>query len=104
MSRLYGGYYTSPEQLLLYPDWKFADVLSYIKYSYLGVALNELTGLDLSCTEAQIAKHSCVSEGETIMAQKGYDEYTIQFCAGMLVVYIIICRILAFIGLRFIKN
>jgi len=29
--RLYGGWFISPAQIELYPDWKFADVLSYIK-------------------------------------------------------------------------
>eukprot|EP01035_Chromulina_nebulosa_P021369 gene21369-27686_t len=103
ISRLYGGYFTSPEQLLSYPNWKFADALSYIKYSFVGVALNELEGLVLTCTAAQVKKNACTRTGEVIMAQKGYDQYTIGFCAGILAVYIVGCRIIGYLGLRFIK-
>ena len=34
--RLYGGFLTTPAQLLLYHEWKFLDVLSYIKYAFVG--------------------------------------------------------------------
>lgn len=102
--RLYGGFFTSPAQLLEYPDWKFADALSYIKYCFVGVALNELKGLELSCTDAQIAKNTCVSTGEQIMEQKGYDQYQEDFCVGILIVYIVGCRVLAFLALKLIKN
>jgi ATP-binding cassette subfamily G (WHITE) protein 2 len=104
VSRLYGGFFTSPAQLLEYKEWKFADALSYIKYAFVGVAINEFSGLDLRCTDAQVEAGTCISQGETIMEQKGYDQYTIQFAAGMLVVYIICCRIIAFLALRFLKN
>lgn len=104
ISRLYGGFFTSPAQLLEYDKWKFADALSYIKYAFVGVAINEFSGLELHCTDAQIAANTCITNGETIMDQKGYDQYTIQFAAGILVVYIVGCRILAFLALRFIKN
>ena len=103
MCRLYGGFFTSPEQLLEYPDWKFADVLSYIKYAFVGIALNELNGLELSCTAQQIAKKTCVSSGEVIIEQKGYDEYHINYCAGILVVYIVVARLIAYLALKFIK-
>lgn len=103
IARLYGGFFTSPAQLLDYPDWKFADALSYIKYAFVGIALNELGGLELSCTPEEIAKNKCISSGETIIEQKGYDEYQINFCAGILVVYIVGCRLLAYLALKFIK-
>jgi ABC-type multidrug transport system ATPase subunit len=32
ISRLFGGFFTSPEMLHEYPHWKFADALSYLKY------------------------------------------------------------------------
>jgi ATP-binding cassette subfamily G (WHITE) protein 2 len=104
LSRLYGGFFTSPAQLDLYPGWRFADALSYLKYTFVGVALNELDGLKLSCTNAQRAAKTCIPDGETIMVQKGYDQYSIGFCAGILAVYIVGCRIVAYLGLRFIKQ
>jgi len=100
--RLYGGFFTSPEQLLEYPDWKFADALSYIKYAFVGIALNELNGLELTCTAQEIAKNKCVSSHD-IIVQKGYDEYHIDFCAGILVVYIVGFRLLAYLALKYIK-
>jgi hypothetical protein len=42
MSRLYGGFFSSPAQLRQNMAWKFADVLSYVKYAFVGVALNVL--------------------------------------------------------------
>jgi ATP-binding cassette subfamily G (WHITE) protein 2 len=102
--RLYGGFFTSPAQLLEYPDWKFADALSYIKYCFVGIALNELKGLELSCTAAEIASNKCISSGETIIIQKGYDQYQEDFCVGILIVYIVGCRLLAYLALKFIKN
>jgi ATP-binding cassette subfamily G (WHITE) protein 2 len=101
MSRLYGGFFTSPLQLNDYPNWRFADALSYLKYTFVGVSINELTGLKLSCTGAQITAKSCTATGEVIMQQRGYDQYTIDFCAGILVVYIVGCRLVAFIALKY---
>lgn len=100
--RLYGGFYTSPKQLHTpeYQKWKWLDVLSYIQYAYVGVALNELDGLEFSCPDA-----TCViTTGEQVVAQKGYDEYSIPFCAGILIVYIFGCRIIAYLGLKFINH
>lgn len=104
ISRLYGGFFTSPLQLKEFPEWRFADALSYLKYTFVGVALNELTGLELTCTAAEVAANTCITSGETIIKSKGYDEYTIGFCAGILVVYIVGLRIISFIALRVINK
>lgn len=104
VSRLYGGFFTSPLQLDAAPNWRFADALSYLKYAFVGVALNELTGLELTCTAADIAKQSCKLTGEQIIADLGYDQYSIAFLAGVLAVFIVGCRIVAFLGLKYIKN
>lgn len=103
VSRLYGGFFTSPVQLLEHHEWKFIDSLSYIKYTFVGVALNELEGLELSCTASEVAAKTCIASGEEIMTQKGYDQYSIGFCAGMLLLYIFICRLFGYLALRFIK-
>lgn len=49
ISRLYGGFFTSPAQLESFPQWEFCDALSYIKYVFVGVSLNQLEGLDFTC-------------------------------------------------------
>ena len=102
--RLYGGFFTSPQQLLDRYEWKFADSLSYIKYSFVGVALNELSDLKLTCTDAQVIANTCIRTGEEIIISKGYDQYTISFCIGILILYIFICRIIAYLALRILKN
>jgi ATP-binding cassette subfamily G (WHITE) protein 2 len=104
ISRLFGGFFTSPLQLLDYPNWTFADALSYLKYVFVGVAINEMTGLEYTCTDKEIAANTCVKTGEQTMKSKGYDLYTVDFCAGILVVYIVGCRIVAYLALRYIKR
>lgn len=53
ISRLYGGWFISPKLLFQYPNWKFADSLSYIKYAFVGVSLNENDGLLITCIHNQ---------------------------------------------------
>lgn len=111
MCRLYGGFFASPAQInipRMHP-WRFADALSYIKYAFVGVALNEFHGLELgppasgSCTEQALAAGSCYTEGSQIIEVRGYDEYTIGQCVGMLIMWNVVYRILAYLGLRFIR-
>jgi ABC-2 type transporter len=115
--RLYGGWFISPAQMSTFPQWYFADALSYIKYGFVGVSLNENNGLWLKCLPTDCAPATCATDhsckmppltaapftGEAIEALYGYNRYTIDFCAGMLIVYIIVARLLAYLGLRFIK-
>lgn len=43
--RLFGGFFAVPREIdARATEWKFADALSYIKYVFMGVALNELDG------------------------------------------------------------
>jgi ATP-binding cassette subfamily G (WHITE) protein 2 len=42
LCRLYGGGYLPPSRLPAYFSW--LDALSFVKYSYTGIALNELEG------------------------------------------------------------
>ena len=102
--RLYGGFFTSPAQLRDHYGWKFADALSYIKYVYVGVALNEFEGATFSCTQAQVNALKCTATGEAVIAAKGYDAYSIDGCFGLLVLYIVLARFIGFIALRFIKE
>jgi ATP-binding cassette subfamily G (WHITE) protein 2 len=99
-SRLYGGFFASPKLLEQIPDWKFVDALSYLKYTFLGIAINELEDLTLECVPGQKCTYT---KGSQIMAAMGYDRYTKEYCAGLLIVLIIGWRLLAYLGLRFIK-
>ena len=77
---------------------------SYLKYVFVGVAINELEGLNYSCTDKDIEEDNCYRKGEETMESFGYDQYTIGFCGGILVVYIVGCRLVAYLALRFIKQ
>lgn len=102
VSRLFGGFFLAPSRLPKYFVW--LDALSYVKYTFVGTALNELNGLNLTCTEADRAKLSCIEHGETLIKERGYDYITVGGCAGVLIGYIIFCRFAAFLGVRFLKN
>lgn len=89
VTRLFGGYYTSPKQLHEFPHWKWADALSYLKYAYIGAVLPLLEGLPGS---------------QAIIDTYEYDTYTVGECIGYIIVLIVGFRLLAYLGLRFIKG
>ena len=101
ISRLFGGFFLSPANLPHY--FRFLDALSYVKYTYVGIALNELQNLKLYCTPA-VLPAKCITTGEAKIRELGLDEFTVGECAGILVAYIIFCRTVAFLGVRFIKH
>jgi len=108
ISRLYGGWFIKPADMSLYPEWRFADALSYIKYSFVGISLNEDNGLKIKCLPpAKSCAAPCTPgvtcTGESINAFYGYDAYTVGYCAGILLVYIIGCKFFSYLGLRYIK-
>lgn len=52
LARLFGGFFLPPA---LDADWaKWLDAISYVRYCYMGVAQNELGGLELTCTQEQL--------------------------------------------------
>lgn len=120
ISRLYGAWFISPALMSSYSDWRFADTLSYIKYSYVGVSLNENLHLLLNCDPDELTKtpsasgsfvYSCVIpplnkppySGSAYNAYFGFDQFTIGSCVGALVLYIFSCRLLAYLALRTFK-
>ncbi len=100
VSRLFGGFFLSPANLPKYFSW--LDALSYAKYTYVGVSLNELTGLVLSCADA--GNNTCIPNGETTIKQLGLNYISIGGCIGTLIAFIIFCRVVAYLGVRFLKN
>jgi ATP-binding cassette subfamily G (WHITE) protein 2 len=109
--RLYGGWFISPKLMATYPDWEFADAMSYIKYAFVGVSLNENDGLTLTCLPSEYKDGKCSMppltaspfDGHAYNAYYGYNRYTIDFCFGLLIAYVIICRVIAYLALRYIK-
>jgi ATP-binding cassette subfamily G (WHITE) protein 2 len=102
VTRLFGGFFLAPSRLPKYFAW--LDALSYVKYTYVGASLNELQGLKLTCTNGDREKSSCIENGETIMHALGFDYINIIGCIGALVGFIVICRVIAYLGVRFLKN
>ena len=109
ISRLYGGWFISPKLMSIYPNWKFADSLSYIKYSFVGVSLNENNNLLITCLSNELTNTSCIIPplnippytGNAFNSYYGYNEYTISFCAGILLIYIFGCKLITYLALKY---
>jgi ATP-binding cassette subfamily G (WHITE) protein 2 len=103
VARLYGGFLLSPANLPKYFAW--LDALSYCKYAYVGIALNELTGLVLTCkdSERNAAGNCPIQNGEQTIRTLGLDVLTIEACAGVLIAMIVFFRVGAYLAIRYIK-
>ena len=100
--RMFGGFFLSPALLPKYFSW--IDALSFVKYSYIGISLNELTGLEIVCTPGQLKNGVCpITNGEETIQSLGLDYITKEQAAGFLLLFIIVTRMIAYLGLRFLK-
>lgn len=118
VTRLFGGFFVAPRRVPKYLSW--IDALSYIKYSFIGTALNELDGLTLNCIDAKrpynasvpnatylnevYVNATCRTSGQYFITEREYNYLSIGGCIGILLAFIIFCRFWAFIGVRFLKN
>lgn len=76
-----------------------------LQYTYTGIALNELHGLQLHCTSSQLVNGVCpITTGQQTIDKLGLDYITITQSAFVLVAYIVLSRIGAYIALRYIKH
>lgn len=102
LARLFGGFFLSPANLPQY--FSFLDAISFVKYAYVGISLNELQGLQLSCLPNELRNGVCpITSGEQIIDVLGLDYISIGACAGVLIGYVVFCRVLAYLGIRFNK-
>lgn len=101
VARLFGGYFLSPANLPSYFSW--LDALSYAKYTYVGVALNELTDLTLSCTDAQRNAAGECPSGQATITTLGLDSLSVSVCASILVAMVVVFRVGAYLAIRFVK-
>ena len=87
---------------------QFFDEISYLKYGYVGLVLNEYQGLKYKCGTTLKPRTVCepddILTGEDTMYKFGYDRFTIEYCAGCLIAYIAVCRFASYLSLRFIKT
>ena len=102
ITRLFGGFFLSPSRLPKYFSW--LDALSYVKYTFVGTSLNELHGLNLTCTATDISQGKCYTTGEQLIKEWGFDYISIGGCVGALIAYIVGCRFIAYLGVRYLKH
>eukprot|EP00742_Colponemidia_sp_Colp-10_P009736 GILJ01010646.1.p1 GENE.GILJ01010646.1~~GILJ01010646.1.p1 ORF type:complete len:601 (+),score=87.48 GILJ01010646.1:39-1805(+) len=103
ISRLFGGYFLAPANLPVYFSW--LDALSYVKYTYCGISLNELSDLSLSCTADQLRNGVCpVTSGMQQLQTLGIDYISMGGCIGALLGFITVSRLVAFVAIRFLKR
>eukprot|EP01036_Dinobryon_divergens_P027780 gene27780-36607_t len=108
INRLYSAFFVSPLALDNYPKWKFFDSISYMKFGYVGLVINEYDNWNIPCTKPSDyttfrgVKNVC-RNGRQWEQNFGYERYTISYCFGMMVVYVIFCRVVGYLALRFIK-
>ena len=72
-----------------------------MKYTYVGISLNELRDLDLHCDAA--TPNCGLPSADDLIVKFGFDSYGIGMCAGILVLYIVFCRVVAYLGIRYLK-
>eukprot|EP01119_Soliformovum_irregulare_P025420 TRINITY_DN9410_c0_g1_i1.p1 TRINITY_DN9410_c0_g1~~TRINITY_DN9410_c0_g1_i1.p1 ORF type:complete len:618 (-),score=179.97 TRINITY_DN9410_c0_g1_i1:44-1897(-) len=103
LCRLFGAFFLAPINLPIGFVW--IDALSYVKWAYVGISLNELSGLELTCKETDLKAGVCpITTGEQTMKTLGLDKFHIGECIGALFAIIIGFRIIAFLALRYIKR
>jgi ABC-type multidrug transport system ATPase subunit/ABC-type multidrug transport system permease subunit len=99
-ARLFGGWFLSPKDIPHY--FKFIDFLSYVKYGFVGLSLNELTDLQLQCNPDELNNNICpITNGEQLIEKNGYNEYSIFQCIYMLLIFSFVCRCLSYIVIKF---
>jgi len=116
ITRLFGGFYLSPAELPGYFVW--LDAVSYLKYTYVAISLNELTGLEYNCTASEyknitsfdnttnttsVTPTCPVTSGNQVITTWGFGYISIGGCAGVLIGYILGLYLISYIAVRFLK-
>lgn len=90
-----------PAPFYLYFVLQFFDQISYMKFGFIGLVLNEFKDKTFVCNPTAVPKQFC--DGNLILGVNGYNRYNVGYCAGCMIVYIAVCRITSYIALRFLK-
>ena len=89
ITRLYSGFFVSPLLQLNYPRWKTFTVISYMKYMYVGLCLNEWQDLKLYChsvapeqrkKDAAGRWYCPTTSGNKVIPTYGYDLFDLHWC------------------------
>lgn len=99
ISRLFGGFFLEPARLPKYFAW--LDALSFIKYAFVSVSLNEYKDVVFTCPANTTCQYTT---GNQVIELRGYDYITIGGAVGVLLLFIFFMRFIAYVGLRFNKH
>lgn len=103
--RVYDGFFIPPILMQDIAAWRWADMLSYLKYCFLAGVIYQLRGLEFECTDQEIRDDKCnVTRGEQVMEARGYDRYTVEGCVAAAFGFMIGYRVIAYLGLKYIKD
>ena len=109
--RLFGGFFLSPKNLPKYFSW--LDALSYVKYAYIAISLNELDGLELHCNPGEfksrlvngVSQQYCpTTTGQQTIDSLGLDFISMGGAIGVLVGMIVFFRLVSYLAIRFMKH
>ena len=123
ISRLYSAFFVAPITIDKFPHWKWADAISYMKYTFVGLCINQYQGETFECgidpvTQKSEAKMAMINgtmtptclfadkkytTGEQVMAVNGYDMYELGDMVYSLFIFIFLARFIGWMALRFIK-
>lgn len=95
VARLFGGFFMPPIKLPIYFVW--LDAISYVKYVYMAITMNEFQDASLSCPAINVT--SCIN-GNNVLQELGIDYMPIYACALVLIGLILVLRMCTYIALR----
>jgi ABC-type multidrug transport system permease subunit len=105
IARLYCTFYMSPALMNSYPQWQWITNFSYLKYSFIGLALNQLTDQEFYCKPDELVQGVClITNGNQVIAENEYDMYEEDGQIWQVILLIICARIAGYVCLRFIKT
>jgi len=108
--RLFGAFFVPPSLLPGYFAW--IDAVSFVKYSFLALAQNELEGLQLDCVgeppaidPATNATIPCpIDYGTQLLEERDMRRIPIWGCALILAGMILGMRIIGYLGIRIMRK
>ncbi|KAJ1977241.1 hypothetical protein H4R34_003662 [Dimargaris verticillata] len=99
ISLLYAGHLFNVDDVLIMLRW--IKYVSFVRYSYQALAINEYTGLKFTCGEQQATL--CVEKGEDILLRNSLDSLSLSTCMAVLAAIVLFFQIWAYNSLRW-KN
>ena len=99
---LFGGFYINTDNI---PDWiEWLSNVSTIQWSFAAFAINEFSGLELSCHDVDVEQgEQCTEDGDDVIKLLSFEKYTLGECVGYLFILMGVFHAISFLVLRFNK-